>query len=729
MFNNSEFIIIRRMIAVILIVTLALGPQFSYAQSAFVATLPEPGQMVGRSPAFVPVLVKGLVIHPDKPLNFDFIVDSGNDSAGQVAVKEQSEKIVKYFLAALTVPEKSLWVNLSPYEKDRMIDESLGQTVLGRDMLAQDYVLKQVTASLIYPEDNLGKEFWNRIYKEAQEKFGTTDIPVDTFNKVWITPEKAEVFEKDNAVYVTQAKLKVMLDSDYLAAQGSGNGELAVSLPAVGRDQGRGDSKAEFTKNIIRQVVLPAIEEEVNQGKNFAALRQVYCAAILAKWYRELVQDTLMSQGYVGKNKISGVSSDDKTLKEQIYQRYIAAYKQGVFNYIKEEANALTGETTPRKYFSGGLYKFGDIKLDKAQGPEAVVKVGKVFEVDFAMDGAKDASMVNVTPAEALAYQEEMRRNFVELDKKAALQFGDTTSSQAVVDAISHNNGNRESMFHHILVAGNQDVRRIYKAVQDLVKENVGKDTPVINMSLDELHVTISNDEIAPMGALTLSLQELTDALRQDNGDLRPFDIALVGPHLMPNGVVVMEYTTSAPAFLQLRKAALARYKAHPLSEDNRDFVPNIMHSTVAVIRDPQIPRQALQALKVKLDDYRSKLQPVHITVNTITATHFLEESRRFVASLDMGLSVVDASRDDLQQISSALSEQADPAMNGGIDIKNIDVNKTGHGRIKFNDATLQQIFNGGFDGFTPVFIKMTPVNDPLMLLGVAPAAPKEVKV
>ncbi len=166
---NFLFHMCRRMISLVLVISLAFSPAFCYAQSAFVANLPEPGQLVGISETFTPILVKGLVVYPDKPLNFDFIVDSGNDSAEQSAIKEQSEKIVKYFLAALTVPEDSLWVNLSPYEKDRIIDDGLGQTLLGRDMLAQDYVLKQLTASMIYPENQLGKDFWSRIYKEAEE--------------------------------------------------------------------------------------------------------------------------------------------------------------------------------------------------------------------------------------------------------------------------------------------------------------------------------------------------------------------------------------------------------------------------------------------------------------------------------------------------------------------------------------------------------------------------------
>ena len=121
----------------------------------------------------------------------------------------ESQRLVKYFLAALTIPENDLWVNLSPYEQDRIVPQSLGLTDLGRDLLAQDYILKQFTSTLIYPEKDLGKEFWAKVYAKAQKQFGTTEIPINTFNKVWILPDKAAIFERNNAVYVTKARLKV----------------------------------------------------------------------------------------------------------------------------------------------------------------------------------------------------------------------------------------------------------------------------------------------------------------------------------------------------------------------------------------------------------------------------------------------------------------------------------------------------------------------------------------
>ena len=159
----------KRLIASLVCLTFSFSNlQYVHAQDFSVNQLPVPGTMVGESAPFAPLALKGLVVNPRKPLEFQFIVDTGNGPQDTASVKDQANQLVKYFLAGLTIPEGDLWVNLSPYEKNRMVPEALGQTDLGRDLLAQDYILKQLTASLIYPEKDLGKEFWSRVYAKAQ---------------------------------------------------------------------------------------------------------------------------------------------------------------------------------------------------------------------------------------------------------------------------------------------------------------------------------------------------------------------------------------------------------------------------------------------------------------------------------------------------------------------------------------------------------------------------------
>ena len=333
----------------------------AHAQEFSINQLPVPGTMVGVSTPFAPLALKGIVVNPQTPLEFQFIVDTGKGQQDTAFIKEEANKLVKYFLAGLTIPEGDLWVNLSPYEKDRITTPSLGQTELGRDLLAQDYILKQLTASLIYPEKDPGKEFWSRVYKKAQEQFGTTNVTVNTFNKVWILPDQAQVFENGGAAYVTKSTLKVMLDEDYLAKQ-----------------KHQAAQAANISSQIIRQIVIPEIEKEVNTGKNFAPLRQIYQALILAKWYKETIQNGLIDALYTDKKKIMGIDLTDPAVKEKIYARYVQAYKKGVFNYIKEQA-ILPNQVLPVKYFSGGTNMAMTVYRDGK--PEMIIAEGTMLDV------------------------------------------------------------------------------------------------------------------------------------------------------------------------------------------------------------------------------------------------------------------------------------------------------------------------------------------------------------
>jgi hypothetical protein len=349
--------------------------------------------------------MKGLKVYPENPLLFDFIMDSGKSGMeiNSPEFRAESEKLIKYFLASLTIREDDLWVNLSPHEKDRMTTAELGTTELGQDMLAQDYILKQLTASLIYPEKNLGRAFWDKVYEKARARFGSTDIAVDTFNKVWIMADKARVLERNGAAYILDGHLKVMIESDYLAQSASTSN---VPLPTRGHDALQADSSQgivspgtlptpqglnaeapqvnhlspaqDLAKQVLKDIIIPEIEKEVNEGANFAPLRQMFHAMILATWYKTALKSALLNQVYSDKGKTAGVLSDDPALKEKIYDQYLTAYKKGVFSYIKEEVSAATQEAIPRKYFSGGIVANFGIRLDRAQAarPQDMIPSG-----------------------------------------------------------------------------------------------------------------------------------------------------------------------------------------------------------------------------------------------------------------------------------------------------------------------------------------------------------------
>jgi len=331
-------------------------PSSGFAQTLL--NLPIPGTMVKPTPGFIPTLVRGIKVYPENPFRFDFIVDPGDSKLQGEELKKESDRLIKYFLASLTVPENDLWVNLSPYEKERIIPEKFGTTEMGKDLLAQDYLLKQLTASLMYPEDELGKEFWNRVYKKAHELYGTTNIPINTFNKVWIMPDKAVVYENKDVAFVVESHLKVMLEGDYLALQNN------LHKKEIGTDTlQEPDVKqlSDVSSQIVKDVILPEIEKEVNEGKNFANLRQIQNSLILATWYKKRLKESILGKVYVDKNKISGVNVDDSQVREKIYDQYVEAFKQGVYDYIKKEKDSYLDKTVSRRYVSGG---YTGVELD-----------------------------------------------------------------------------------------------------------------------------------------------------------------------------------------------------------------------------------------------------------------------------------------------------------------------------------------------------------------------------
>ncbi len=313
--------------------------------------LPVPGKMVQLSAAYQPAILKGLTVHKDNPFMFDFLVDVGQDKLQGEALKQEGDKFIQYFLATLAVPEKDLWVNLSPYEKNRTVPQALGQTALGSDLLAQDYILKQLTASLIYPEKELGKKFWDNVYQKTQAKYGKVNIPVNTFNKVWIMADKAEVYEHNQTAFVTDTHLKVMLEEDYLAAnKNTVETRFIASQTSNKTTQNiiKASEASLLSNKVLQEIILPEIEHEINTGKNFATLRQIFNAIILATWYKNNLKQSLLNDVYSNQNKVKGIDLQDQTINQEIYERYVQAYKKGVFNYVKDGAQ-------PKKYFSGGV--------------------------------------------------------------------------------------------------------------------------------------------------------------------------------------------------------------------------------------------------------------------------------------------------------------------------------------------------------------------------------------
>jgi len=330
--------------------TLCSYPTFALTAPAELV-LPPTGKLLPLSSARPYTVLRGMRINPNDPMKFEFVIDKPKDKAVD---KEEFRRLVSYFMAALTIPEQDFWVNLSPYEQDRVIPDAVAGTDFGRDLLAQDYVLKQVAASITYPETALGKAYWDKVYSEAAKAGLSRNQAINAFSKVWIVPENVEIFEDGTLALVGNAKLKVLSESDYTAMNSSS--QIATPREASARN--------DAADKILKEMVIPALTKEVNTGSNFTQLRQMFHSFALALWFKNKLKDSFFKY-YINQNKTKGIDLSDKTIKDKIYNQYVAAFKTGVYNMIKKESVGANNHSpaqkiTKRQYFSGGIQAVGE---------------------------------------------------------------------------------------------------------------------------------------------------------------------------------------------------------------------------------------------------------------------------------------------------------------------------------------------------------------------------------
>jgi len=320
----------------------------SYARET--VSLPIPGQLLRASAAYEPVQMIGVTVDPKDPLHLSFVMDAGDSSLTEAQKKSEYQKLITQFLVALTVPNKDIWVNLSPYESDRVIGNAFAKTDAGEELLAQDYILKQFTASLTDPNTELGKHYWSELSSEA--------VKDAHLSKVWISADRAEIYRKEQSAYLVNSHLKVSFEKGAASAN---------------------------------DVLLPAIEKEVNEGANFAKLRQVYHAMILATWFKKALRESVLATAYADKDKVAGVEGDDPAAKERIYQRYVEAFRVGVVDVTKKEQDSQTHRLVKRKYFSGGA-----VGVD----PKVVTEIPESAVGDFFDHTSRETVDTDLRPAD-----------------------------------------------------------------------------------------------------------------------------------------------------------------------------------------------------------------------------------------------------------------------------------------------------------------------------------------
>lgn len=265
-------------------------------------------------------------------------------STGLKAGQEASDA---FFVWLALSPEK-FTVNLNPDAPHDIIDPDFGRTDAGRVLLEADLRLKKTVAKLIHPDTALGARFHERLRGDCL-----------TFRQ-WIVPDTAAVHQTDEGeLYILDAPLRVRMETQYLRSRGVGDAGGACSR------QNPEDER--HNEAVFSTMILPKVEEAVNTAPEYADLRRVYLSRVAAQWYRSRsIAEDLAYEDMIGSDDIEPWTSREPWDPKEIFQRYVASYKNGEFKVTKRVDRGDAVEI--RTYVFGGV--------DFTRVPERVMSAG-----------------------------------------------------------------------------------------------------------------------------------------------------------------------------------------------------------------------------------------------------------------------------------------------------------------------------------------------------------------
>ncbi|MER7752669.1 LPXTG cell wall anchor domain-containing protein [Kitasatospora sp. NPDC097643] len=257
-------------------------------------------------------------------LNYAFSAkeaDQDDDDLGWGG-QEKAKLISDSFFTWLALTPDRFWVNLMPDQPDRIMDETFGKTDAGRVLLQADLEMKHDYAKDVDPRQGVGKKL-----SDAMTAAG---LPCGPTVRNWIVPQPAKVRADENGIYILDAPLKVNTEAFTINAPNP-NGECKLT-----------DAQRATAERLLREIVVPDIEQKVNNAPAYADLRRVYKARVAAEYVRQ--QDQQQATDYrpiINSNNVAQwpvQAPNQSWTPRQTWNDYVKSFTQGDYSYPCEFA-------------------------------------------------------------------------------------------------------------------------------------------------------------------------------------------------------------------------------------------------------------------------------------------------------------------------------------------------------------------------------------------------------
>lgn len=308
-----------------------------------------------------PPLVGGITFPMKDPLKigFSLLADAAHKMPTPVEQLELQRRLGRYLNTFLVLTGDQINVTLTPTEDYCRLPELLRHTELGRDMLAQDVVLKHYTTSQLHPSTPHGKAFWDKVnaLTSGHRNF-------ESCFRVWIVPGNVKVREKtvgdQGHVSIEKLGLEVLCEEDYETLRRYRESQRP------GAEVPRAPEHDAQVVALFKELVVPEIQKEVSSGPRFGLLRQVLSVLVVAKWIMQSqLGNALKQAGFIDSNAPQryGFNTVDDAVLLSMRRFYLQMFGAGVWQHTTTQIDPKSGLVEKRLYVAGGIV------LDPSQSP------------------------------------------------------------------------------------------------------------------------------------------------------------------------------------------------------------------------------------------------------------------------------------------------------------------------------------------------------------------------
>jgi len=300
-----------------------------------------------------PPVVGGIAFPLKDPMKigFSLLADAEHEMPTQAEQLELQGRLGHYLNTFLVLTSEHVNVTLTPTEDYCGLPELLRRTELGRDMLAQDVVLKHYTASQLHPSTPHGRAFWDKVnaLTSGRRNF-------ESCFRVWIVPGNVSVRETtvgdQGHVTIEKLGLEVLCEEDYdtLRQYRESQRPGAEALLAPERH--------EQVVAFFKELIVPVIQKEVSIGPRFGLLRQILSVLVVAKWIMQSqLGDALKQAGFIDSNEPQryGLNTVDDAVLISMKRLYLQMFGAGIWQQSTTRIDPESGLVEKRLYVAGGI--------------------------------------------------------------------------------------------------------------------------------------------------------------------------------------------------------------------------------------------------------------------------------------------------------------------------------------------------------------------------------------